>query len=170
MVDIVALTLKNVLPSMKMPKGDRLRIQFGLSRNSDSLIPYRTSIYFPETTGNYRHVATAALTDRGYYILGLEPQPIVSGGIRLGADNSAATPHAAGAKQDRYRPTAERGLPRWRATTAQWRGPSYQRSRDRLREALVRLKIRLSVDQPRGLNAPPPATGRTGQRDAGPLP
>jgi murein DD-endopeptidase MepM/ murein hydrolase activator NlpD len=37
-------------------------------------VPYRLSIYFAEaTTGEIRHAATAALTDRGGYVIGLEP-------------------------------------------------------------------------------------------------
>lgn len=76
MVDMVASTLRNVLPSMTMPKGARLRILFGPSRNSDSLIPYRMSIYFPDAAGAFKHAATAALTDRGSYVLGLAPTEI----------------------------------------------------------------------------------------------
>jgi murein DD-endopeptidase MepM/ murein hydrolase activator NlpD len=76
MVEMVAMTLKNVLPSMTMPRGARLRILFGPSRNSDSLIPYRMSIYFPDRTGALKHAATAALTDRGNYVLGLAPTEI----------------------------------------------------------------------------------------------
>ena len=76
MVAMVASTLRNVLPSMNMPKGARLRILFGPSRNSDSLIPYRMSIYFPDRSGAPRHAATVALTDRGNYVLGLAPAEI----------------------------------------------------------------------------------------------
>ncbi|MHB1102660.1 MAG: M23 family metallopeptidase [Devosia sp.] len=76
MVEMVSSTLKNVLPSMTMPNGARLRILFGPSRNSDSLIPYRMSIYFPDSAGTLKHAATAALTDRGSYVLGLAPAEI----------------------------------------------------------------------------------------------
>lgn len=76
MVGMVAVTLKNVLPSMRMPKGARLRILFGPSRNSETLIPFRMSIYFPDKSGAPRHAATAALTDRGNYVLGLAPTEI----------------------------------------------------------------------------------------------
>lgn len=76
MVEMVAKTLRNVLPSMTMPKGARLRILFGPSRNSDSLIPYRLSIYFLDNAGGLKHAATAALTDRGSYVLGLAPTEI----------------------------------------------------------------------------------------------
>lgn len=76
MVEMVSATLKNVLPSMTMPKGARLRILFGPSRNSDSLIPYRMSIYFPDGAGTLKHAATAALIDRGTYVLGLAPPEI----------------------------------------------------------------------------------------------
>jgi murein DD-endopeptidase MepM/ murein hydrolase activator NlpD len=78
MVAMVGVTLKNVLPSMNVPKGARLRILFGASRSSDkTLIPYRVSIYFPDPkTGEIEHAATAALTDRGTYVLGLAPTEI----------------------------------------------------------------------------------------------
>jgi murein DD-endopeptidase MepM/ murein hydrolase activator NlpD len=76
MVEMVSVTLKNVLPSMTMPKGARLRILFGPSRNSESLIPYRMSIYFPDSAAGFKHAATAALTDRGNYVLGLAPTEI----------------------------------------------------------------------------------------------
>ena len=78
MVAMVGVTLKNVLPSMNVPEGARLRILFGASRSSDkTLIPYRVSIYFPDTrTDEIEHAATAALTDRGTYVLGLAPTEI----------------------------------------------------------------------------------------------
>jgi hypothetical protein len=78
MVAMIGVTLKNVLPSMNVPKGARLRILFGASRSSDNtLIPYRVSIYFPDSrTGEIEHAATAALTDRGTYVLGLAPTEI----------------------------------------------------------------------------------------------
>src|SRR5690606_17716252 len=76
MVDMVTATLKNVLPSTNMPRGVRLRILFGPSRQADSLIPYRMSIYFPDRAGAPRHAATVALTDRGNYVLGLAPTEI----------------------------------------------------------------------------------------------
>ncbi|HET8728173.1 MAG TPA: M23 family metallopeptidase [Alphaproteobacteria bacterium] len=74
---MVEATLHNVLASMDMPEGARLRILMGPSRTSDTLIPYRLSIYFPDPrTGEIRHAATAALTDRGNYVLGLAPPEI----------------------------------------------------------------------------------------------
>ena len=78
MAAMVGVTLKNVLPSMNVPQGARLRILFGASRSSDkTLIPYRVSIYFPDPrTGEIEHAATAALTDRGTYVLGLAPNEI----------------------------------------------------------------------------------------------
>src|SRR5690606_6260464 len=78
MVAMISVTLKNVLPSMNVPKGARLRILFGASRSSDkTLIPYHMSIYFPDPkTGEIEHAATAALTDRGTYVLGLAPTEI----------------------------------------------------------------------------------------------
>ena len=67
-------TLRNVLPSLTMPRGARLRMLFGPSRATDKLIPYRMSIYFPDPAGGeLKHAATAALTDRGSYVLGLAP-------------------------------------------------------------------------------------------------
>jgi murein DD-endopeptidase MepM/ murein hydrolase activator NlpD len=74
---MVAGTLHNVLASMNMPAGARLRILMGPSRTSETLIPYRLSIYFPDPrSGQIRHAATAALTDRGSYVLGLAPPDI----------------------------------------------------------------------------------------------
>ncbi len=74
--EMVASTLKNVLSSTNMPKGARLRILMGPSRTSQSLIPHRLSVYFPDQGGAIRHAATAALTDRGNYVLGLAPAEI----------------------------------------------------------------------------------------------
>ncbi|WP_439602383.1 M23 family metallopeptidase [Devosia sp.] len=75
--DMIAATLKNVLQSTNVPSGARLRILMGPARNSQTLIPHRLSIYFPDPkTGEIKHAATAALTDRGNYVLGLEPPKI----------------------------------------------------------------------------------------------
>lgn len=74
--EMMTTTLKNVLPSMTMPRGAKLRMLFGPSRASDVLIPYRMSIYFPDANGEPKHAATAALTDRGTYVLGLAPAEI----------------------------------------------------------------------------------------------
>ncbi|MGN6487893.1 MAG: M23 family metallopeptidase [Devosia sp.] len=74
---MVATTLKNVLNAANMPAGARLRILMGPSRTSETLIPHRLSIYFPDPrSGEIRHAATAALTDRGNYVLGLAPPDI----------------------------------------------------------------------------------------------
>ncbi|MDB5540383.1 MAG: family metallopeptidase [Devosia sp.] len=75
--DMISATLKNVLSSTDVPRGARLRILMGPARNSQTLIPHRLSIYFPDPeTGEIKHAATAALTDRGNYVLGLEPTKI----------------------------------------------------------------------------------------------
>lgn len=75
--DMIAATLKNVLSSSNVPGGARLRILMGPARNSQTLIPHRLSIYFPDpASGEIKHAATAALTDRGNYVLGLEPPKI----------------------------------------------------------------------------------------------
>jgi murein DD-endopeptidase MepM/ murein hydrolase activator NlpD len=75
--DMISATLKNVLSSANVPGGARLRILMGPARNSQTLIPHRLSIYFPDPkTGEIKHAATAALTDRGSYVLGLEPPKI----------------------------------------------------------------------------------------------
>jgi len=74
---MVSGTLKNVLNSASMPAGARLRILMGPSRTSETLIPHRLSIYFPDPrSGEIKHAATAALTDRGNYVLGLAPPEI----------------------------------------------------------------------------------------------
>ena len=77
-VDMVLATLRNVRPSANVQRGAKLRILFGPARNADILIPYRMSIYdIDAKTGAPRHAATAALTDRGSYVLGLAPNEIV---------------------------------------------------------------------------------------------
>lgn len=74
---LVATTLRNVLPSLTLPAGAKLRILMGPSRTSPVLVPYRLSIYFHDPkTQQIRHAATAALTDRGSYVIGLEPGAI----------------------------------------------------------------------------------------------
>jgi len=74
---MLSASLTNVIPSTLMPRNARLRILMGPSRTSDTLIPYRLSIYFTdEASGAIRHAATAALTDRGTYVLGLAPPDV----------------------------------------------------------------------------------------------
>jgi murein DD-endopeptidase MepM/ murein hydrolase activator NlpD len=76
-VEMVLATLRNVRPSANVQKGAKLRILFGPARNADILIPYRMSIYDPDPkSGEPKHAATAALTDRGTYVLGLAPNEI----------------------------------------------------------------------------------------------
>ncbi len=78
MVVAIEATLKNVFPSTELPAGTRLRILFGPSRTSNSLIPYRMSIYTHDANTNADvHRATVALTDKGQYVLGLAPPDIV---------------------------------------------------------------------------------------------
>jgi murein DD-endopeptidase MepM/ murein hydrolase activator NlpD len=76
--EMMLATLRNVRPSLNVEKGAKLRILFGPSRNADILIPYRMSIYDPDprNDGKPKHAATAALTDRGSYVLGLAPTEI----------------------------------------------------------------------------------------------
>ena len=71
MIGAITKTLHNVYPSTDLPQGARLRILFGPSRNSDTLIPYRMSIYIED-----KHAATVALTDTGQYVLALAPPDI----------------------------------------------------------------------------------------------
>ena len=71
MIDAITTTLHNVYPSTDLPSGARLRILFGPSRNSDTLIPFRMSIYIQD-----KHAATVALTDKGQYVLALAPPDI----------------------------------------------------------------------------------------------
>jgi len=78
MVLAIEGTLQNVFPSTQLPAGARLRILFGPSRTSNSLIPYRMSIYLHDDAKNTDvHRATVALTDKGQYVLGLAPPEIV---------------------------------------------------------------------------------------------
>ena len=75
--NMISATLKNVLSSTNVPRGARLRILMGPARNANTLIPHRLSVYFPDPkSGEIKHAATAALTDRGNYVLGLEPPKI----------------------------------------------------------------------------------------------
>ncbi len=71
MIKATTNTLRNVYPSTQLSKGTRLRILFGPSKNSNTLVPYRMSIYIRE-----KHAATVALTDSGKYVLGLAPPSI----------------------------------------------------------------------------------------------
>jgi len=74
---MVEATLANVLPSFSLPAGAKLRILMGPSRSSPVPVPYRLSIYFHDPrTKAIKHAATAALTDRGGYVIGLEPGAI----------------------------------------------------------------------------------------------
>lgn len=72
MIAAIVSTLHNVYPDPVLPEGARLRILMGPARNnSDSVIPYRLSIYVHD-----KHAATVALTDQGRYVLALAPPPI----------------------------------------------------------------------------------------------
>ncbi len=74
----IASAIHNVYPSVVLPVGARLRILYGPSRNSDTLVPYRLSIYLRDNaTEADVHRATVALTDKGQYVLGLAPPDIV---------------------------------------------------------------------------------------------
>jgi len=71
---MVATTLRNVLPSLELPAGAKLRILMGPSRMSATPVPYRLSIYVHDpSTRAIRHAATAAMTDRGTYVIGQAP-------------------------------------------------------------------------------------------------
>ena len=77
MISAIDATLQNVFPSTELPDGARLRILFGPSRTSNTLIPYRMSIYLHDVASNLDvHRATVALTDKGQYVLGLAPAEI----------------------------------------------------------------------------------------------
>jgi murein DD-endopeptidase MepM/ murein hydrolase activator NlpD len=70
-------TLENVFPSTDLREGARLRILFGPSRSTNTLIPYRLSIYLHDEGSDIDvHRATVALTDKGQYVLGLAPPEI----------------------------------------------------------------------------------------------
>jgi len=71
---LVIDALRNVLPATELPSQTRLRILYGpLSREATSLVPYRLSLYEPQSEDSYTHEATVALTDTGQYVLGIEP-------------------------------------------------------------------------------------------------
>jgi len=74
---MVAATLRNLLPSLQLPEGAKLRILMGPSRISATPVPYRLSIYVHDPdTREIRHAATAAMTDRGSYVIGQAPSMI----------------------------------------------------------------------------------------------
>lgn len=71
---MVIRTLGNVMPTTTLPAEAKLRILMGPSRTSSTAIPYRLSIYLHDAaSGAVKHAATAALTDRGGYVIGLAP-------------------------------------------------------------------------------------------------
>lgn len=75
--EMVAATLRNLLPSLELPEGAKLRILMGPSRTSATPVPYRLSIYVHDPqTREIRHAATAAMTDRGSYVIGSAPSMI----------------------------------------------------------------------------------------------
>ena len=74
--DLVTASLRNVLTPERVPKGAKLRILMGPARNEPRLIPHRLSVYIPDRAGAMKYAATAALTDRGNYVLGSEPPAI----------------------------------------------------------------------------------------------
>lgn len=77
MTAAIEATLENVFPSTELPARARLRILFGPSRTSNTLIPYRLSIYLHDDASDQDvHRATVALTDKGQYVLGLAPAEI----------------------------------------------------------------------------------------------
>lgn len=101
-------TLRMVLHSASLPVGTRLRLLEQRTGNSARGTVERLSIYFLDTsTGELKHAATAARTDRGSYVLGLAPPAIVlDDGISLG--NKAEPPAItdANGKVDRQRALA----------------------------------------------------------------
>jgi murein DD-endopeptidase MepM/ murein hydrolase activator NlpD len=77
-ISAITATLRNVYPSTNLPAGARLRILFGSWSNSDTLIPFRMSIYIhDDATNTDRHAATVSITDKGQYVLATEPPKIV---------------------------------------------------------------------------------------------
>jgi murein DD-endopeptidase MepM/ murein hydrolase activator NlpD len=73
-VSMVENTLANLIPAGGLPAGIRLRILYGpLTSDSNSLVPYRMSIYRPESMAGDPHIATVALSDNGQYVVGLQP-------------------------------------------------------------------------------------------------
>jgi hypothetical protein len=75
--EMMVTTMRNSVGVDQVRAGTWLRILFGPSRATDKLIPYRLSFYAPaEGSEPPRHLATAALTDRGSYVHGLAPEPV----------------------------------------------------------------------------------------------
>lgn len=71
MIGAMTGKLGTISADTNLPVGTRLRILFGPLPTSDTLVPYRMSIY-----GGERHWLTVALTDRGQYVLGSPPPTI----------------------------------------------------------------------------------------------
>jgi len=77
MIAAIQNTLQNVFPSTMLPPGTRLRILFGPTAGSATLVPYRMSIYRHDDANDTNvHRATVARTDKGQYVLGLPPPEI----------------------------------------------------------------------------------------------
>ncbi|MBD8067001.1 M23 family metallopeptidase [Devosia sp. PTR5] len=73
-VSMVENALANLIPAGGLPVGVRLRILYGpVSGDTNSLVPYRMSIYRPENAPGDPHIATVALSDNGQYVVGLQP-------------------------------------------------------------------------------------------------
>jgi murein DD-endopeptidase MepM/ murein hydrolase activator NlpD len=76
-IDRITAVMKNLMPALTAPKGARIRILFGTSRNLPDPIVYRLSIYLHEDAMNTdRHAVTVALSDEGAYVIGAEPAKI----------------------------------------------------------------------------------------------
>lgn len=93
--EAIVASLYNVRPGLDLVGGSYLRILFGPSRDGQSTIPYRVSIYDPAAGGAFEHAATVALTDRGIYVLAAAPTPMafpeVFGGTDLKSDRNRAS-------------------------------------------------------------------------------
>lgn len=103
----ILVALRNVLNSSNMPEGAVLRLLMQPSADGAKGTVGRLTIYFPDTrTGELKHAATAALTDRGNYVLGLAPPDIdLVNGTSLAQPDREAVPDEFG-KVDRHRVSA----------------------------------------------------------------
>jgi hypothetical protein len=104
-LDGLTAALRNVLNSSTMPEGAVLRILLQPHKGSAEDNVERLSIYFPDArTGEIKHAVTAALTDRGNYVLGLPPSDIqLADGTRLGDPEGRIEGPEASGKGDRDR-------------------------------------------------------------------
>jgi murein DD-endopeptidase MepM/ murein hydrolase activator NlpD len=73
----ITAVMQSLMPTLTAPKGSRIRILFGTARNLPDPIVYRLSLYLHDNASNSDvHAVTVALSDKGAYVIGVEPSKI----------------------------------------------------------------------------------------------